>query len=155
MELDTCLGQIQPAFLKSGQAGYSSTRPNQGLKHPYPYLRRKEASEEEIIIWFLQLKALGPLLDEVNSTYVFRRDQGHSCPPWWLTNEIKETQMILSSLHVSFHHILREWNEEADLLAKAGLKHDSLVVSNVFSSMNRKFWCLPTHCSNEIPFCCF
>lgn len=47
--------------------------------------------------------------------------------------------MILSSLHVSFHHILREWNEGADLLAKAGLKHDSLLVSNVFSSMNRKF----------------
>eukprot|EP00268_Persea_americana_P009744 TRINITY_DN13898_c0_g1_i2.p1 TRINITY_DN13898_c0_g1~~TRINITY_DN13898_c0_g1_i2.p1 ORF type:complete len:122 (-),score=12.31 TRINITY_DN13898_c0_g1_i2:137-502(-) len=52
-----------------------------------------------------------------------------SSPPWYLVEIIEEVLQLSGDLNVSFHHIMRSANAEADPLAKEGVIKPSLIIS--------------------------
>eukprot|EP00268_Persea_americana_P066521 TRINITY_DN906_c1_g1_i4.p1 TRINITY_DN906_c1_g1~~TRINITY_DN906_c1_g1_i4.p1 ORF type:complete len:123 (-),score=20.73 TRINITY_DN906_c1_g1_i4:193-561(-) len=70
------------------------------------------------------------LLVEGDSSCVIQWATQSSPPPWYLAEIIEEVLQLSGDLNVSFHHIMRSANAEADKLVKEGVLKPSLIISS-------------------------
>ncbi|XXG88259.1 hypothetical protein AAC387_Pa12g0492 [Persea americana] len=70
---------------------------------------------------------------EGDSLCAIKWASGSSNPPWRLADLSDEVMVFISKLEVSFSHIKRSANGEADALAKLGVGSNNLVIDNCSS----------------------